>query len=118
MLHVKHLPYYCWVEAMNIAYHVHNRVTLRSGTITTLYEIWKGRKPTVKYFDVFRSKCYILAYREHIRKMDPKSDKGIFLGYSINNRPYKVFNTRTKFVMESINFVIDDASVDRQSSRC
>jgi transposase InsO family protein len=38
MLHAKHLPYYFWAEAMNTAYHVHNRVTLRSGTTTTLYE--------------------------------------------------------------------------------
>jgi len=37
--------------------------------------------------------------------MDPKSDEGIFLGYSTNSR---VFNSRTKVVMESINVVIDD----------
>jgi hypothetical protein len=59
------------------------------------------------------SKYYILADREHRRKMDPKSDEGIFLGYSTNSRAYRVFNTRTKVVMESINVVIYDASVDR-----
>jgi len=76
-------------------------------------EIWKGRKPTVKYFHVFGSKCYILADRYHKRKMDPKSDDGIFLGYSTNNRAYIVFNSRTKAVMESINVVIDDVFEDR-----
>jgi len=40
--------------------------------------------------------------------MDPKSDEGIFLGYSTNNRAYGVFNSITKAVMESINVVIDD----------
>jgi len=54
--------------------------------------MWKGRKPTVKYFHVFGSKCYSLADREQRRKMDPKSDGGIFLGYSINSRACKVFN--------------------------
>jgi hypothetical protein len=39
-------------EAMNTACHVHNRVTLRAGTTPTLCELWKGRKPTVKYFHV------------------------------------------------------------------
>jgi len=112
MLHTKHLPYYFLAEAMNTTCHVHNRVTLRSGTTTTLYEIWKGRKPTVKYFHVFGSKCYILADREHRRKMDPKSDEEIFLGYSTNSRAYRVFNTITKSIMKSINVVIDDASVD------
>jgi len=56
MLHAKHLPYHFWAEAMNTACHIHNRVTLRAGTTTTLYELWKGRKPTIKYFHVFGSK--------------------------------------------------------------
>ena len=38
-----------------------------------------------------------------------KSDKGIFLGYSTTSRTYRVFNKRTKIVMESINVKIDDA---------
>jgi hypothetical protein len=62
----------------------------------------------VKYFHIFGSKCYILADREQRRKMDPKSDEGIFLGYSTNNRAYRVFNSKTNVLMESINFIVDD----------
>jgi hypothetical protein len=109
MLHAKDLPQNLWAEAMNTACYVHNRVTLRKGTTTTLYELWKGRKPTVKYFHVFGSKCYILVDREQRRKMDPKSDEGIFLGYSTNSKAYRVFNNRTRTMMESINVVIDDS---------
>ena len=101
---------------MNTACYIHNRVTLRIDTSATLYEIWKGRKPTVKYFHVFGSKCYILADREQRRKMDPKSDKGIFLGYSINRRAYRVFNSRTKVMMESINVIIDDRGWNNEGS--
>jgi len=50
MLHAKHLPYRFWAEAMNTTCHIHNKVTLRAGTIKTLYELWKGRKTTVKIF--------------------------------------------------------------------
>jgi len=39
MLHAKHLPYRFWNEAMNTTCHIHNRVTLRTGTSTTLYEL-------------------------------------------------------------------------------
>jgi len=67
----------------------------------------------VKYFHVFGSKCYILADRDHKRKMDPKSDEGIFLGYSNNIVAYRVFNSRTRVVMESMNGVIDDEFEDR-----
>jgi transposase InsO family protein len=81
LLHAKHLPYRFWAEAMNTACHIHNRVTLRTGTTTTLYELWKGRKPTVKYFHVFGSKCYILSTHLksfNINWMNPlkKSQKG------------------------------------------
>lgn len=114
MLHAKELPYNLWAEAMNTACYIHNRVTLRRGTPTTLYEIWKGRKPTVKHFHIFGSPCYILADREQRRKMDPKSDAGIFLGYSTNSRAYRVFNSRTRTVMESINVVVDDLTPARK----
>lgn len=80
MLHTKKLPYHFWAEAMNNVCYIPNRVIVRFGTSTILYELWKGRKPTMKYFHVFGSKCYILAYCEQRRKMDPKSDEGIFLG--------------------------------------
>jgi len=108
MLHAKHLPYHFWAEAMNTTCHIHNRVTQRAGTTTTLYELWKGRKPTVKYFHVFGSKCYILSDRDYKRKMDSKSDEGIFLGYSTNSRACRVVNSKTETVMVSINVVIDD----------
>ncbi|KAK2396403.1 hypothetical protein QL285_058059 [Trifolium repens] len=98
---------------MNTACYIHNKVTLRKGTSSTLYELWKERKPTVKHFHVFGSKCYILADREQRRKLDPKSDEGIFLGYSINSKAYRVYNSKTKVVMESINVVVNDLSTDK-----
>ncbi|MCH87109.1 gag-pol polyprotein, partial [Trifolium medium] len=44
--------------------------------------------------------------------MDPKSEEGIILGYSTNSRAYRVYNSRTKVIMESIN-VIDDTPTSR-----
>ena len=79
----------------------------------TSYETWNERKPKVKYFRVFGSKCFILNDRENLGKFDAKSDEGIFLGYSLNSRAYRVYNNRTKTVMESINVVIDDAILEK-----
>ena len=98
-----------WGEAVNTSYHIGNRIFFRVGITKTAYEIWNGKKPRVKYFRVFRSKCYILNDRENLGKFDAKSDEGIFLGYSTTSRAYRVFNKRTKTVMESINVKIDDA---------
>ena len=68
-----------------------------------------GKKLRVKYFRVFGNKCYILNDRENLGKFDAKSDEGIFLGYSTTSRAYRVFNKRTKMVMDSITVKIDDA---------
>jgi hypothetical protein len=62
---------------------------------------------------VFGSKCYILSDRDYRRKMDPKIDEVIFLGNSTNSRAYRVFNSKTETVMESINVVIDDVPKER-----
>ncbi|XP_058775381.1 secreted RxLR effector protein 161-like [Vicia villosa] len=61
---------YFWAEAMNTACYVHNRVTLRKGTSSTLYELWRGKKPSVKYFHVFGSKYYILTDRDQRTKRE------------------------------------------------
>lgn len=73
-----------------------------------LYQLWKGRKPNVKYFIFSYSTCCILADREYHKKWDANFDKVIFLGYSLNSRAYHVFNKRTQIVMEIINVIVID----------
>ena len=95
---------------MNTSCHIGNRIYFRVGTKKTAYEIWNGKKPKVKYFRVFGRKYYILNDQENLGKFDAKSDEGIFLGYSTSGRAYRVYNKRTKTVMESINVKIDEAT--------
>ena len=80
----------------------------RSNTKKTPYELWRGKKPVVKYFKIFGSDCYILRDRENLENFDAKSDKGIFLGYSTTSKAYRVYNLKNKIVMESTNVVIHD----------
>ena len=42
-----------WEEAINTACHTVNRVYFRPGTKKTPYELWKRKKPNVKYFRIF-----------------------------------------------------------------
>jgi hypothetical protein len=77
MVHSKNLPQHLWGEAVNTACHIINRVYLRPETNKTPYEIRRGKKPIVKYFKTFGSKCYILRDRENLGKFDTKSDEGI-----------------------------------------
>ena len=55
MLHNKDMARNLWGEAINTVCHTVNRVYFRPGTKKIPYELWKGRKPNVKYFRTFRS---------------------------------------------------------------
>ncbi|GAA0152262.1 hypothetical protein LIER_10782 [Lithospermum erythrorhizon] len=97
-------------KAINTTCHI----TLKSGTNTTAYEIWRGRKPNVQYFHIFGNVCYILVDREQRQKFDIKGDAGIFLGYSRNSRALRVYNKHTQVIMESINVKVIDKDISAE----
>ncbi|GJV94132.1 retrovirus-related pol polyprotein from transposon TNT 1-94 [Tanacetum coccineum] len=74
----------------------------------TPYELLRGRKPTLDYFKVFRSKCFILNTKDYLTKFDPKSYEGIFLGYSQNSKAYIILNKHTMKIKESLNVTFDE----------
>ena len=116
MLHSKDVPRNLWGEVVNTACHTVNRMYFKPGTKKTSYELWKGRKPNVKYFKIFGSTCFILNDRENVGKFDSRSDEGIFLGYSSTRKAYRVYNKRTMKAMETVNVVIDK-SLDYSSEK-
>ena len=81
------------------------------------YEIRRGKKLNLNYFHEFGSTCFSLNDSEKMSKFDANSDESIFLGYSLNNQAYKVYNKRTKVVMEFINVVVDDQGSKSTSTR-
>ena len=110
MLHNKDVARNLWGEAVNTACHTVNRVYFRPGTKKTPYELWKGKKPNVKYFRIFGNTCFILKDRENVGKFDSRSDEGIFLGYSSTSKAYRVYNKRIMKVIETVNVVTDESS--------
>ncbi|KAA0054113.1 gag-pol polyprotein [Cucumis melo var. makuwa] len=116
MIHAKALSIHFWAEALITACHIHYWLTLQHGTTCTSYELWKGRKPNVKYFHIFVNTCFISSHRDQLRKWDSKFDRRIFLGYSTNSQAYRVYNQCTKTAMESINVIVDDHSKMSNSS--
>lgn len=45
----------------------------------TPYELWNERPPTLKYFKIFESKCYIRRDENDLGKFDTIADEGIFM---------------------------------------
>ena len=65
----------------------------------------------VKYFRIFRSKCYIEREDQKLGKFELHFDEGIFVGYSRKRKAYKCYNLRRKQLVERINVTFDEDSV-------
>ncbi|KAH9698219.1 hypothetical protein KPL71_023937 [Citrus sinensis] len=110
MLNENALPKYFWADAVNTACYVLNRMLIRPHLNKTPYELWKDGKPNIGYFKVFGCKCFILNTKDNLGKFDPKSDIGIFLGYSNSSKAYRVYNKRTLVVEESMHVTFDESN--------
>ncbi|GJX60678.1 retrovirus-related pol polyprotein from transposon TNT 1-94 [Tanacetum coccineum] len=75
-----------------------------------------GRKPTLDYFRVIGSKCFILNTKDYLTKFDPKSYEGVFLGYSQNGKAYIILNKHTRKIEESLNVTFDETPLSSKTS--
>src|SRR6218665_3989731 len=62
-------------------------------------ELWTGRKPDLSRMSVFGSKCY--AFVQDKRKLDPRSEKGVFIGYDHESPAYLVYLKNSGVVKKS-----------------
>lgn len=103
------LPKNFWAEAVNTACHVTNRCLIRSILNKNPYELLYNKKPEVQYFKTFGCKCFVLNNeKDDLGKFDAKSDEGIFVGYSSTSKAYRIFNTRTQCIEESVHVIFDE----------
>lgn len=100
MLNEANLSDVYWKEVVHTAVYTLNRVQLRVNNNMTSYELWYDRRPSVKYFKVFGSKCFIKRDEDGVGSFESRSDEAILLGYSTHNEAYKCFNKRLKKVIE------------------
>ena len=84
MLNFAHIPLYFWAEAVATACFVQNRSIVCKRLNKTPYEGLNNRKPNVRFFHIFGCRCFVINNRDQLNKFAPKSDEGIFLGYSMN----------------------------------
>nr|GEU40731.1 ribonuclease H-like domain-containing protein [Tanacetum cinerariifolium] len=103
MLADSKLPTTFWTEAVNTACYVQNRVLVVKPHNKTPYELFHGRTPTLSFMRPFGCLVIILNTIDYLGKFDGKADKGFFIGYSLNSKAFKVFNSRTKIVEENLH---------------
>ncbi|GJX61709.1 ribonuclease H-like domain-containing protein [Tanacetum coccineum] len=110
MLADSKLPTTFWAEAVNTACYVQNRVLVVKPHNKTPYELFHGRTPTLSFMRPFGCHVTILNTIYHLGKFDGKADEGFFVGYSLNSKAFRVFNSRTRIVEENLHIRFSEST--------
>ncbi|GJT08688.1 retrovirus-related pol polyprotein from transposon TNT 1-94 [Tanacetum coccineum] len=108
MLSAAKVLLFFWAEAIATACFTKNRSLVIPRHEKTPYHIINARKPSVKFFHTFGSLCYIVRDGENLDKMKEKGNACIFVGYSTQSKAYRVFNKRTRIIVETIHVNFDE----------
>nr|GFB01357.1 integrase, catalytic region, zinc finger, CCHC-type, peptidase aspartic, catalytic [Tanacetum cinerariifolium] len=110
MLIFSRAPLFLWAEAIATACFTQNRSIIHRRFNKTPYELINGRKPDILFLYVFGAFCYPKNDREDIGKLGAKGDIGFFIGYSADSCAYRIYNRRTKKIMETMHVSFDGLS--------
>lgn len=104
----KGLPKSYWVEAVATTVYLINRSPTRAVEGRTPYEAWNGRKPNVSHWRIFGSIAYAFALSEQRQKLDDKSIKCIFIGYSEEFKGYRLYNPDSEKLIISRDVIFNE----------
>ncbi|GKA58414.1 putative ribonuclease H-like domain-containing protein [Tanacetum coccineum] len=110
MLADSKLPTTFWAKAVNTACYVQNRVLVVKPHNKTPYELFHGRTPTLSFMRPFGCPVTILNTIDHLGKFDGKADEGFFVGYSLNSKAFRVFNSRTRIVEKNLHIRFSEST--------
>ncbi|GJY74321.1 putative ribonuclease H-like domain-containing protein [Tanacetum coccineum] len=101
-------PMFLWAKAVATAYYTQNRSLIHIRHNKTPYELVHDKKPDLTFFRVFGALCYLTNDSEDLGKFQAKADIVIFVGYSPSRKGYRIYNKRTRRLMETIHATFDE----------
>lgn len=78
-----------WAEAVGAANYTANRIP-RTGETKIPFELFRGGKPTVANLREFGCRAVLLALKKGRRKLDPRGQAGVLVGYLPTSKAYRV----------------------------
>ena len=101
------LPPSFWGEAINTANYIRNRCPSRSLGGKTAHEKCTGRVPDVSHFWEFGSQVFIVDRTPSKGKLEPRSKKGTFVGYSEESKAYRIWlpDERRIIIARDLKFI-------------
>nr|GEZ37846.1 hypothetical protein [Tanacetum cinerariifolium] len=99
---------FLWAEAINTACYTQNCSLILIRYNKTPYELMQDKKLDLSFFHVFGALCYPTNDNDDIGKLDAKADIGIFVGYALVKKAFRVYNKRTHKIIETIHVTFDE----------
>ncbi|GKC23305.1 retrovirus-related pol polyprotein from transposon TNT 1-94 [Tanacetum coccineum] len=96
------------VEGVATACYTQNRSLIRLYYEKTPYELLHDRKPDLSYLHVFGALCYPTNDSEDLGKLKAKADFGIIIGCAPAKKAYRIYNRRTRRIIETIHVDFDE----------
>nr|GEX64754.1 uncharacterized mitochondrial protein AtMg00810-like [Tanacetum cinerariifolium] len=118
MLIYAQAPLFLWAEAVATACYTQNRSIIRLRHGKTPYELLHNKLPDLSFLHAFGALCYPTNDSENLGKLQPKPDIGIFIGYAPTKKAFRIYNRRTRRIIETIHVDFDEltAMASEQSS--
>ena len=110
MLKVKGLLGRLWGEVVATAVYLLNRCPTKSVEGMTPFQAWHGKKPAVHNLRIFGCIAHVRNTSSHLKKLEDKSRKMIFIGYEAGSKAYRAYNPTTNCVHVSRDIVFDEAA--------
>ncbi len=107
LLYAQHIPLELWAEAISCTVYVLNRVVAKTSPVTP-YQNWYGTKPDISHLRIFGSSAFIHVPKAERRKLDSKSLKCFFVGYSNTQKAYRFWDPVTRVIKISRDVVFDE----------
>jgi hypothetical protein len=108
MLKAKGLSGWLWGEAVNTAVYVLNRCPTKNIDGMTPFEAWHGRKPVVHHLRAFRCIVYVRNMTLHLKKLEDRGHKMIFVGYKSGSKAYCAYDPIMKHVHVTHDVVFNE----------
>ncbi|WZZ88611.1 hypothetical protein YC2023_117190 [Brassica napus] len=95
------VPKRFWSDAVATACYLINRIPTKVLKDQAPFEVLNKHKPSVDYLRVFGCLCYVLVPGELRNKLEARSTKAMFIGYSTTQKGYKCYDPDTRRVLTS-----------------
>lgn len=109
-LYHSQLPMSFWAEAVVYIVYTLNRTCSRVHGDKTPFELYTCIKPSLSHMRPFGCPVFVYIPAQLRKKLDAKSRRGIFVGYSEESKAYRIWDSAKKHVVTTRDLIFDETA--------